>query len=223
MVDRDSDAVGRGDEGYLAAVEARFVALRGQGFALSARDVGRVLAWEREGVPLRIALAVVEEAMRRWRNDGARRAPTLGLMERSIEAAMKRRAERSITTAAATSDDAPWPKLRAAIEAAGADHADGAVRSLLRRVWATLRREEAAQADAWAVAARLDAELVTDLAARLAPAEAAALEAACCSATDAAGGARMSERARTERFALERARWLRERFGVPELLAVMLG
>ena len=161
--------------------------------------------------------------MRRWRNDGARRAPTLGLMERSIEAAMKRRAERLITTAAATSDDAPWPKLRAAIEAAGADHADGAVRSLLRRVWATLKREEAAQADAWAVAARLDTELVTDLAARLAPAEAAALEAACRSATEAAGGARMSERARTERFALERARWLRERFGVPELLAVMLG
>lgn len=219
--------VGAPDEAarYLRDIEARFVALRGRGFALSARDVGRVLAWHSGGVPLRVALGVIEEAMRRWRADGARRTPTLGGLERSVQAAMKRRAERLVTTAAA-SEPAPrggdeWSRLRAAIEAAGTSQGDVRVRSILRRAWATLRQAELHAGDPWLVAARLDVDLVEAAMALLDKVERTAMHAAAQGATEQAGGL-MSEAARAERMRFEEARWTRARFGLPDLVGELL-
>lgn len=210
---------------YLRDIEARFVALRGRGFALSARDVGRVLAWRAGEVPLRVALGVIEEAMRRWRADGARRTPTLGGLERSIQAAMKRRAERLMMNAATSESDArggdEWSRLRGAIEAAGAAQGDARARSILRRAWATLKREEAAGADAWATAARLDAELVEAVMALFDEADTEAMYAAVSAGLRRAGG-EMSEAARVDRIRFEEARWTRERFGIPDLVGELL-
>ena len=208
---------------YLRDIETRFVALRGRGFALSARDVARVLKWRTDGVPLRTALGVIDEAMRRWRADGARRTPTLGGLERSVLAAMKRRAERVIATAPAdpgTGAD-EWTRLRAAIEQAGAAQADERSRSILRRAWATLRAEEKKGGDAWAIAARLDVELVEACMAILSAPEREAMSAAAQAGAARAGGP-MSEAARAERTRFEEARWARERFGIPDLVGVLL-
>lgn len=218
---READEAAR----YLRDIEARFVALRGRGFALSARDVGRVLAWRSGGVPLRVALGVIEEAMRRWRADGARRTPTLGGLERSVQAAMKRRAERLVTTAVASepaqAGGDEWSRLRGAIEAAGTAQDDARARSILRRAWATLKREEAAGGDAWATAARLDAELVEAAMALLDEADRAAMSQAARTGTERAGGL-MSLAARAERMRFEEARWTRARFGLPDLVGELL-
>jgi len=209
---------------YLRDIESRFVALRGRGFALSARDVARVLKWRADGVPLRTALGVIDEAMRRWRADGARRSPTLGGLERSVQAAMKRRAERVIATVASVPgpDADEWTRLRAAIEQAGASQADERARSILRRAWATLKVEEKKGGDAWAIAARLDVELVEACMAILTGAEREALNAAAQAGSKRAGG-QMSEAARAERTRFEEARWARERFAIPDLVGVLLG
>lgn len=211
------------DARYLRDIESRFVALRGRGFALSARDVARVLKWRNDGVPLRTALGVIDEAMRRWRADGARRSPTLGGLERSVQAAMKRRAERVIATAPiepkAGADE--WTQLRGAIEAAGAAQADERSRSILRRAWATLRAEEKKGGDAWAIAARLDVELVEACMSVLTGPEREAMNAAARAGLSRAGG-QMSEAARAERTRFEEAHWTRERFGIPDLVGVLL-
>ena len=206
---------------YLRSIEARFVALRGRGFALSAKDVGRVLEWHARAVPLRVVMQVLDEAMRRWRADGGRRAPTLGLLERSVEAAMKKRAERSVVQTedtGAAGDE--WARLRRAVEVAGNAQTDERARGVLRRMWASLKREEEAKADAWGVAARLDVEiadafvaLVDDPAALQREVEAALLKA----------GANMSAAARAEREWFERAQWLRARYALPDLVGVLLG
>lgn len=208
---------------YLRDIENRFVALRGRGFALSARDVGRVLEWNARGVPLRVVLQVMEEAMRRWRADGARRAPTLGGLERSIEAAMKRRAERVITKAEdAGADGSEWARLRRAVEVAGVAQTEETARAILRRVWATLKREEEAKADAWVVAARLDVELAEAFDVLVVGDARAEMTREVDDAVAKAGG-HMSIAAATERRLFERARWARRRYGLPDLVGVLLG
>ena len=208
---------------YLRDIETRFVALRGRGFALSARDVGRVLEWSARGVPLRVVMGVLEEAMRRWRADGARRAPTLGGLERSIDAAMKRRAERVISKADdAGQDGTEWARLRRAVEVAGSAQSDEAARAILRRAWATLKREEEAKADAWAIAARLDVELAEAFEAIITDGDRPALAREVEDALALAGG-HMSNAAATERRLFERARWTRRRYALPDLVGVLLG
>jgi len=208
---------------FLREVETRFVALRGRGFALSARDVGRVLDWSARGVPLRVVLGVLEEAMRRWRADGAKRAPTLGGLERSIDAAMKRRAERVITKADdAGQDGTEWARLRRAVEGAGGAQDSEGGRAILRRAWATLKREEEARSDAWLVAARLDVELAEAFEAIIGQGEREAMGREVDFALAKAGG-HMSNAAATERRLFEQARWTRRRYGLPDLVGVLLG
>ncbi len=207
---------------YLREVEARFVALRGRGFALSARDVGRVLAWRERGVPLGLVLGVIEEAMRRWRADGARRVPTLGGLERSVEAALKRRAERAIVQVDdAGPDGSAWPRLKAAIEQAGVAQTEPRVREVLRRAWASLAQDERGGADPWEVAARLDEALTAELVTLLGETERAAMEREVTAAIGESARA-MSERALAERQAFEAARWTRARFRVPDLVGELL-
>ncbi len=209
---------------YLREIEMRFVVLRGRGFALSARDVGRVLEWSARGVPLRVVMGVLEEAMRRWRADGARgvRRRSAGI-ERSIDAAMKRRAERVISKADdAGQDGTEWARLRRAVEVAGSAQSDEAARAILRRAWATLKREEEAKADAWAIAARLDVELAEAFEAIITDGDRPALAREVEDALALAGG-HMSNAAATERRLFERARWTRRRYALPDLVGVLLG
>lgn len=208
---------------FLREIETRFVVLRGRGFALTARDVGRVLDWSARGVPLRVVMQVLEEAMRRWRADGAKRAPTLGGLERSIEAAMKRRAERVVSQVDdAGADGSEWAKLKRAVEVAGVAQTEESARTLLRRVWATLKREEEAKADAWVVAARLDVELAEAFDVLLVGDARGEMARAVEDAVAQAGG-NMSNAAASERRLFERARWTRRRYGLPELVGVLLG
>jgi hypothetical protein len=67
---------------YLAAIEEEFVAARGGGFALSARDIEVALSWERLGIPLDVILL----AMRDF-NERTRKSPpqSLGAYSRAVE------------------------------------------------------------------------------------------------------------------------------------------
>lgn len=210
---------------FLKAIEGRFVALRGRGYSLSARDVGRVMAWHAEKVPLPVALRVIDEAMLKWRRDGARRAPTLGGLERSVEAAMKRRAERGVVAAEARVAAKPsgeWARLKEALAEAGraTDHAGA--KGVLRDAWREVKAAEGGALDAWELAAALDERLVVALGELLAAGERAKMEAEVEALLAAAGAPRMSQGARAERAAFEMARWVRARFAVPELVQVLL-
>jgi hypothetical protein len=207
---------------YVREVEALFVALVGRGFALSSRDVGRVLKWHEDGVPLRIVLGTLDEAMRRRKSgEGPQRVMTLGLLERSIGAAMKRRAERMVanSSAAVTPVSDGWTRLRQAIEHAGRASAEP-MKQVLRQAWTRVASAEAEGRDAWVVAAELDEVLTVKMEATL-NAEGAA-EMAAHVAGKVGDADKMSAGARAERESFERACYLRKRFEVPELVAVML-
>ncbi|MFO0746508.1 MAG: hypothetical protein U1F43_12660 [Myxococcota bacterium] len=211
---------------YLRAVEARFVALRGQGYALSARDVGRVLGWRADGVPLRVALGVLEEEVIKRRREapsgeaGTARPLTLAAFEKTVQTATRRWVERAAASAPGKDGERsalpPYPRLRAAIEEAG--RGAGPARDALREAWRTLAEREAAGADAWETALGLDKQLSHALEALLPPAEREALERAVAKVNDA----KMSASARAEQAAFERARLLRQAFAVPELLEVLI-
>ena len=66
------------ESGYVGAIEQAYVELRGQGYMLSPRDVEVVVAWRRRGVPLDVALRVLEEGVvdyrRMWLVAGAPRS-----------------------------------------------------------------------------------------------------------------------------------------------------
>jgi hypothetical protein len=161
--------------------------------------------------------------MRRWRADGGRRVPTLGGLERTIVAAMKRRAERAVVATADSGADAGvWTRLKAAVEAAGAEREDEAERVVLRKAWAMLKRHEATGGDPWGVVPEVDAELMAGAAALLSDAERDERERAVTSII-ARSGENMSERAMAERRALELVLWTRTRFRLPDLVGVLLG
>lgn len=62
---------------YLRAIEGRFLALKGRGFSLSAKDTGMVLKWHKEGLPLRRVLAALEELALRLKRELKPRPLTL--------------------------------------------------------------------------------------------------------------------------------------------------
>lgn len=213
-------ALGAGE--YVREVEARFLELEGRGFALSAQDVGRVLAWHADGVPLRVVLAALDEADRKRRAELKAERLTLGRLARTVDAAMKRRLERvaspvasyaSAQGAAASATGDAWSALDAALGAAN----DAAATVV---VWARdlLAARKAEGVDVWQAAEELDGLLVERLAAELSDAERSVLL-----ATLPPPEASASEDARAERRAFLWARVVRERFAVPELVPVLLG
>lgn len=198
------------------------MALRGRGFALSARDVGRALSWYERGVPLRLALEVIEDALRRWRTDGGLRQPTLGGMERTIQAAMKRRAERRVLeTTDSGADPEAFERLKAAVEAAGRACDDERQRAILRQTWTALGRSEAGGQDPWTVAPELDQRQLESFEAFLSAAERAERDRDVAEVV-ARSPQRMSAAALSERRAFETAAWTRTRFGLPDLIGVLL-
>lgn len=225
---------------YVREVEARYLELVGRGFAMSARDVGRVMRWFEDGVPLRTVLATLDEAARRRRAQpqvGAEALErlTLGHLERSVAAAMKRRLTRVSAREVPYETQAPdeareassgdrsgvgAATLLAAIEVAGGA-APEPVRAVLRRAWLRVAEAEARGEDLWELAPLLDEEVARGLLEALSEAEHRRLEAElttrCARLSTTA-----SEVAVLEARSFLRARLVRERFAVPELMAVLL-
>lgn len=211
-------ALGAGE--YVREVEARFLELEGRGFALSAQDVGRVLAWHADGVPLRVVIAALEEADRKRRAELSADRLTLGRLTRAVENAMKRRLERvaspvamygATVTAPAPENDNPWRLLEGALGRVAEPGALVSVREAL-----AVRKAEGQ--DVWQAAEEVDRLVVERLTADLSDETRAELM-----ATLPPPEVFASEEARAERHAFLWARAVRERFGVPELVSVLLG
>lgn len=208
-----------GSPDYLQAVEAHFVALRGKGYALSGRDVGRVLAWQAEGVPLRVVLQALDDEARR-RGPGLTRGSrplTLGSFARTVRERSESWAARRVSV-----EDGPgappadrFELLRRALAARATDEQ---VTPLLRQAEQRLQALQVAGVDAWAAATELDAMLASELE-RLLDADA---RGEIARRVEARIDRRASAQAQAEKAAFETARELRERFAVPELVQVLL-
>jgi len=223
---------------YLAAVEARYVTLRGRGYALSARDVVRVERWRERGVPLKVAERVLEDGVREFRRtwrlgEGAPRS--LRYFERALDEAMAQRQARLVGAGdaapeiaaaeaeeAASGRDPRYAALLAAVESAGQRLPDGAARQALRRAWQQLRGGRDRGEDLWTLTADVDRAIVAELQALVPPERRAALEAEAEAAVADVGGARMSAEARREHHRFELDARVRATFEVPELLEVLL-
>jgi len=215
---------------YLSAVEARFVTLRGRGYALSARDVERVEKWRTSGVPLHVALRVLEDGVREYRRTwrrGEGGPRSLAYFGEQIGEVMRQRGARLVTPA--VEDDAPeavpedrWERLLGAVEAAGKRQRDERAREVLRRAWRRLRAGRDAEEDVWALTAEVDSAIVAELVELLPRAQLEGLSEAAREAVERAGGARMSEQARGESHRFELDLRVRDALAVPELLEVLL-
>lgn len=198
---------------YVREVEARFLELEGRGFALSAQDVGRVLAWHAEGVPLRLVLAALDEADRRRRAELGSERLTLGRLTRSLEAAMKRRGERvasPVVTYAAASGAAPdeWSKMLMALGRGDAS------------AWARTLVEAARDAgeDPWQAAEMVDRQVLDHLLTNTSLEERLAIE-----ATLPQPELHASPETRAERRLFLLGKALRQQHEVPDLVGILLG
>lgn len=228
---------------YLSAVEGRFVALRRRGYMLSARDVARVEAWHARGVPLAVALRVLEDGVRAFRRErrvaGGPRG--LGYFEPAIREAMRARSARLVGTSGLVEPGGPpsdeadeasggegdrqarlYARLLAALEGAGRTARDGPVRDALRRAWVRAREAAAAGDDIWALTAELDGEILRAVTAVVPSAARDAVADEARRAVAAAGSSRMGAEARAELEGFERDARLRAYASVPELLEVLL-
>ncbi|MEZ4265071.1 MAG: hypothetical protein R3F39_01745 [Myxococcota bacterium] len=218
---------------YLKAVEAAFLALRGRGFMLSPRDVGLVDGWRSRGVPSRVVVAALDEAVTRFRG---RRPPgvplpsSLAYFEAQIEEAASLWRERTLSWEApaqvaplAQGEPAAVEDLRArvlaAVEAAGKSAEDPGTRDVLREAWRALSRAPA-DAEIWSLTAEVDQRMVDSAWAMLDEDAQAAIDAEA-EARVAAPGGPMSESAQTEQRQRERARMVRERSALPDLVEVL--
>ncbi len=225
---------------YLAAVESRFLTHRGRGFLLSPRDVALVDGWRTRGVPVKVVLQALDEGMARFRQghpDGAPVPGTLAYFAGHVEEAVRSRRERLLglmeaggdagVAASAAGDSGGG--LAAAIEAlveAGRRQEREAAREVLRGAWRRLKQASGGEGDAadvWSLTAAVDRAIVDGLWSSLTGEERAALEAAAEASVAASGGATMSVVARRDRLRFELDAAVRRRFGVPELVEVLLG
>lgn len=227
---------------YVGAIEQAYVALRGQGYMLSPRDIELVLGWYGRGVPLEVAQRVLEEGVidyrRTWLVAGAPRS--VAYFEGRMRDAMAARAAVAPAPARPAGEDADAAGVSgggaggegdalvalvtAALEAAGRGAASEAVREVLRGAWRRLRlRAAAADApDAWALTTALDAEIAAELYVAMPVGARERLDGEVAVAVRAAGGGRMSALGQREHEATERDARVRAYHGVPELLEVLL-
>lgn len=217
---------------YLRAIEARFAALRGRGFMISAIDVAVVDQWRTRGIPVSLALRVLEEEVRRFTRAGSgRELPrSLSYFEKPLREAFRRYLERMPSAAtdevepdADTDDDAALAHLLVeTLEAAGKRSTTPAVTRVLREAWRRLTQGIGADQDIWSLTAEVDAAIVEGLHALLAPEARAATETRVSAAVLKEGGAAMSEQARREHACFVRDQLIRAHFDVPELMATLL-
>jgi hypothetical protein len=199
---------------------------------LSPRDVMLVESWRARGVPVRVALAAVEEGVARYRESRPPGAPlpsSLAYFAGHVEEAWAERRELLIEDGAsaaaaeapAASDERALDAVLAAVVSAGRGQGDEGAREVLRVAWRQLAHAPP-DADPWALTARVDAEMVDALAATLSQEALAEVSERAHAAAERAGGATLSARARAD---LERAEFeqaVRARLRVPDLVEVLL-
>lgn len=215
---------------YLRAVEAHFVAARGRGFMLSARDLQRVEAWRQRAVPLELVLRVLNDGFARFRDHhpGEAAPRSLAWFEPQVDEAFARhlaRRERAAAPEAASGearaeDEASAVETLLAVIAEAGQATDGAAREALRGAWREVRA--GASGDLWGVAQSVDDRLVEALLACLPPGDRGAVEAEADLAVEDAGGAQMSDVARREHHAFALARAVRARYGLASLVEVLV-
>jgi hypothetical protein len=215
---------------YLRLVETRYLELVGRGFAMSARDVGRLMRWHEAGVPLRVVMGALDEVAKKRGSDikDGTEGLTLGHLERTIEAAMKRRGERvsaGVSEPVAAYESTPgqgaWRVMREALgKAVAANAANESVVASLHEALSEVASREAEVADAWVVAEAVDGSLSEALMSRLNEAERLTMDREL--AIKAQRESSASQAALAEALAFERGRYLRRHFGVPELMALLL-
>jgi hypothetical protein len=220
---------------YLKAVEAAFLALRGRGFMLSPRDVGLVDGWRGRGVPARVVVAALDEAVTRFRG---RRPPgvplpsSLAYFETQIEEAAALWRERTLAWEAPSGAGGPAPaqslgavevdlraRVMAAVALAGKNAEGEGLREVLRSVWRTLSRAPA-DTEIWSLTTEVDRQMVEGAWTALDDATRAAIDAEAEALVSAPGGP-MSASAQTEQRQRERARMVRERWALPDLVEVL--
>lgn len=222
--------MGSGMGEYLRLVETRYLELVGRGFAMSARDIGRLMRWHEAGVPLRIVMGALDEVAKKRGSDVKDGAEglTLGHLERTIEAAMKRRAERvsssvsvsePVATYAAAPGNGPWQLLREAL-VASINKSGALATDPLHEALSEVAAREAEGADPWAVAEAVDVALGEALLTRLTDAQRLAMDRELAIKAQRAGSS--SAAALVEALAFERGRYVRRHFGLPELMALLL-
>lgn len=203
---------------------------------LSPRDVALVDGWREQGLPVRIALRVIEEGMIRFRQThprGASLPSTLAYFEQQMaEAASLRRSKLLDFAPGAGADpcvDASEDREqlvarlldRITTWGRAMDDAHEEARAVLRTVWQGLKRAPA-DADLWALVAELDEALVDGLFAACDPERQARLTAEA-EAEVAADGARLGAQARADRLRVALEGRVRGHFDVEDLMEVLLG
>lgn len=219
---------------FLRQIEATFVALQGKGFMLAATDVQRLDDWRSRGAPARLVLDAVRDGIQRFRKThapGTALPRSLSYFAPAIEARIA--AWRDRTMAWLPDAEAPAPPGRSAgggegprsrlfdaLDRARQGAGDPRLAALLERVSA---EAEASESDPWALAAELDRALADGALGLLDAQERDGLRRRAEEAVAKRGSRAMSGEARRERTGVEVARLVRERFGLPELLEVLLG
>lgn len=145
------------NEGYLAAVEQAWLACAGRGLMLSARDLERVRAWARAGVPAEVVVQGIHAAF----ENAPARVFGIDYAVPAVERCVRAWRERKVGEHAR--DEASNPDLHQAFDAlleriaqAGRAVESPALREVLRDTWRSVRdlsREAAADAEADPVAA----------------------------------------------------------------------
>jgi len=220
---------------YLRAVEQRFVALRGRGLMLSARDVALVERWRTDGVPLRIVLRALEEGVRNFvdRNVSGTPLPSaLAYYESQVDKTALLWRERTMSWSTGSAEVAPEAAAErrvslidgalAAISEAGQRIEAPAIKAVLRDVWRSLRQSaDQSGEEPWALIARLDGDMVERVEATLEQETRAALRARAEAHVDARAGGAMSPGAREARVGQVMAAEVREHVGLPDLVQVV--
>lgn|GEM_PF-1241021 len=220
---------------YLRAIERRFLEMRGRGLMLSPRDVLLVDTWRERGVPIRVVLAALEEGAERFADahpPGTPLPSSLAYFAGHIDRAVHDREELVVEQAsrgAAASAAGTTPKsllkpearqaLQNLIAEAGRRQPTESAKEALRYAWRRLVQPSTDEA-LWELTAIIDRDLVDMLAATLD--DASELEAAVEQAVKQAGGGAMSAQAQHDVARAEKERWVRQRFGVRDLMEVLI-
>ncbi len=218
--------------GYLKAIERRFLEMRGRGLMLSPRDVMLVDRWRERGIPLRVVLAALEEGAERFAETHPKGEPlpsSLAYFEGHVRRAADERHELAVERA--TRGDTgrtahllrpqARPALLDGIAAAGRRQGGESAKEALRYAWRRLAKPSSDEA-LWSLVAEVDRDLVDMLAATLEDTGREALSKAVEAAVDNAGGEAMSEQAKDDVARTELERWIRERFGLRDLMEVLI-
>ncbi len=210
---------------YLNAIEERFVALRGSGVMLSAKDVGIVEQWHASEIPLWLVMEVLEEPGN-WM--GASPPRSLTFFRRKVADRAESALPGHVVAAApkpasaAASEPEPETDLRRllldALVAMGREHRDHRVRDTLRGVYQQLRAAPA-DADVWSLTAEMDAGIVESLHALCTPSERSTID--LIVGRSIVRGTMSEQVFRSQQDAVFR-RSLRDFFGIVELMEVLL-